>query len=65
MDWYQYRDPEGKILQSYGIHAFLTYIVIDTEGIIRQRIVGGNPQQTIVARLKSVLATLTADKGKA
>jgi peroxiredoxin len=64
MDWYQYRDLEGKILRTYGIHAFPTYIVIDTEGIVRQRIVGENPQQSIVARLKTVLATLTADKGK-
>jgi peroxiredoxin len=65
MDWYQYRDPAGNIQRTFGIHAFPTYIVIDTEGIIRQRIVGENPQQSIVARLKSTLATLTADKGKA
>jgi peroxiredoxin len=65
MDWHQYRDPEGTIQRTFGIHAFPTYIVIDPEGIIRQRIVGENPQQSIVARLKSVLATLTADKGKA
>jgi peroxiredoxin len=65
MDWHQYRDPAGTIQSTYGIHAFPTYIVIDTEGIIRQRIVGENPQQSIVARLKSTLATLTADKGKA
>jgi peroxiredoxin len=64
MDWDQYRDPSGIIQRSYGIHAFPTYIVIDTEGIIRQRIVGENPQQTIVARLKTTLATLTADKGR-
>jgi thiol-disulfide isomerase/thioredoxin len=64
MDWYQDRDPAGTIQQTYGIHAFPTYIVIDTEGIIRQRIVGENPQQSIVARLKTTLATLTADKGK-
>ena len=64
MDWDQYRDPDGKILRTFGIHAFPTYIVIDPEGIIRQRIVGENPQQSIVARLKSTLATLTAYKGK-
>jgi thiol:disulfide interchange protein len=64
MDWYQYRDPERETLRTYGIHAFPTYIVIDTEGIVRQRIVGENPQQSIVARLKTVIATLTADKGK-
>ena len=65
MDWHQYRDPEGSIQRTFGIHAFPTYIVIDPEGIVRQKIVGENPQQSIVARLKSVLATLTADKGKA
>jgi peroxiredoxin len=64
MDWHQYRDPEGSIQRTFGIHAFPTYIVIDPEGIIRQRIVGENPQQSIVARLKTVLATLTADKGR-
>jgi peroxiredoxin len=65
MDWHQFRDPEGSIQRTFGIHAFPTYIVIDPEGIIRQRIVGENPQQSIVARLKSVLATLASDKGKA
>jgi len=65
MDWDQYRDPAGDLQRTFGIHAFPTYIVIDPEGIIRQRIVGENPQQSIVARLKSVLTTLTADKGKA
>ena len=65
MDWHQYRDPEGSIQRTFGIHAFPTYIVIDPQGIVRQKIVGENPQQSIVARLKSVLATLTAAKGKA
>ena len=65
MDWHQYRDPEGSIQRTFGIHAFPTYIVIDPEGIVRQTIVGENPQQSIVARLKTVLATLTAEKGKA
>ena len=65
LDWHQYRDPEGSIQRTFGIHAFPTYIVIDPEGIVRQKIVGENPQQSIVARLKSVLATLTAEKGKA
>ena len=65
MDWHQYRDSEGSIRRTFGIHAFPTYIVIDPEGIIRQKIVGENPQQSIVARLKSVLATLTTDRGKA
>ena len=64
MDWDQYRDAAGMIQKTFGIRAFPTYIVIDPEGIVRQRIVGENPQQSVVARLKSVLTTLTADKGK-
>ena len=59
MDWLQYRDQDKKVLHLFNIHAFPTYIVIDREGIIRERIVGENPQQSIVSRLKDALATLT------
>jgi len=55
MDWLQYRDADDHVLKLMGIHAFPTYIVIDSEGIIRDRIVGENPQQTIVGRLKDKL----------
>jgi peroxiredoxin len=55
MDWLQYRDADDHVLKLMGIHAFPTYIVIDSEGIIRDRIVGENPQQTIVGRLKDQL----------
>jgi peroxiredoxin len=55
MDWLQYRDADSHVLKLMDVHAFPTYIVIDTEGIIRERIVGENPQQTIVGRLKDKL----------
>jgi peroxiredoxin/Flp pilus assembly protein TadD len=55
MDWLQYRDADDHVLKLMNIHAFPTYIVIDSEGIIRDRIVGENPQQTIVGRLKDKL----------
>jgi peroxiredoxin len=58
MDWLQSRDADEHVLKTMGVHAFPTYIVIDTEGIIRDRIVGENPQQTIVGRLKDQLAKM-------
>jgi hypothetical protein len=32
MDWLQYRDDDGHVLRAMGVHAFPTYVVIDTEG---------------------------------
>lgn len=55
MDWLQYRDTDGKVLESFGIHAFPTYLVIDRDGIIKDRILDFDPQQTIVHRLKSAV----------
>jgi len=56
MTWHQYRDSNHQILDLFGVHAFPTYLVIDGDGLIQQRIVGMNPQETIVHRLKDYLA---------
>ena len=58
MTWHQYRDSNHKILDSYSVRAFPTYMVIDGDGVIRQKIVGMNPQESIVHRLKAYLATV-------
>lgn len=58
MDWPQIWDSDGSIRNVFAVSAFPTYLVLDRQGIIRQRIVGINPQQTIVARLKSELAKM-------
>jgi peroxiredoxin len=55
MDWLQYRDEDGHMLTALGVHSFPTYVVIDSEGVIRERIVGENPQQSISGRLKDKL----------
>jgi len=55
MDWLQYRDADEHMQKLLSVHAFPTYIVIDTEGIVRERIVGEDPQQNIVGRLKDKL----------
>jgi thiol-disulfide isomerase/thioredoxin len=58
MTWHQYRDSDHQILDLFGVHAFPTYLVIDGDGVIQQRIVGMNPLETIVHRLKAYLATV-------
>lgn len=56
MTWHQYRDADHKIAGAFGVHAFPTYLVIGGDGAIEQRIVGMNPQETVVHRLKQFLA---------
>ncbi len=63
MNWAQYLDQSGSMRRLFSVHAFPTYIVIDGEGVIRDRIVGENPQQSVVHRLKETLQTLTPQKG--
>jgi thiol-disulfide isomerase/thioredoxin len=55
MDWPQYWDRDGRIRDEFSVHAFPTYLVIDPDGFIHQRIVGLNPQQSVVARLKDAV----------
>ena len=63
MEWPQYRDADGKLRNSFGIHAFPTYMVINGDGIIKQRIVGMNPQESVVHRLKTTLASMPQLEG--
>jgi len=64
MDWMQYRDNDHKILSAFEIHAFPTYLVITGDGVIKRRIVGMNPQQTIVHRLKETLESMPELEGE-
>lgn len=59
MTWSQGRDPDRKLGDLFNVHAFPTYLVIDGDGAVRERIVGMDPQETIVHRLKEVLASST------
>jgi peroxiredoxin len=63
MDWPQYWDQDHKISKLFGVRAYPTYIVIDRDGVIRARIVGENPEESVVHRLKETLQTLTPQKG--
>jgi thiol-disulfide isomerase/thioredoxin len=61
MDWPQYWDTDGRIRKSFGVYAFPTYLVIDQQGFIRERIVGLNPQQSVVSRLKDTLKAMLSE----
>lgn len=65
MDWPQYRDLDHKVLETFAVHAFPTYLVITSDGIIKQRIVGMNPQESIVHRLKATLGSMPELEGVA
>ena len=58
MEWPQYWDRDGRVRNAFGVNAFPTYLVVDEEGFIRERIVGLNPQLTVVGRLKDTLQTM-------
>jgi thioredoxin-like negative regulator of GroEL len=64
MDWMQYRDRDDKILHAFNIHAFPTYLVITGDGVIKRRIVGMNPHETIVRRLKETLEAMPELEGE-
>jgi thioredoxin-like negative regulator of GroEL len=58
MTWNQYRDSDHHILDAFNVHAFPTYLVIDGDGVVKQRFVGMNPEESIVHRLKQYLDTI-------
>lgn len=58
MDWAQYWDHDGEIRKQFGVNAFPTYLVIDPDGFVYDRIVGLNPQMSVVGRLKDTLKVI-------
>ena len=65
MDWPQYRDVNDRVITSFAVRAFPTYVVIDGEGVIKERIRGMNPQERIVHRLKAILRGMPELEGVA
>ena len=57
MEWAQYWDRDGDVRQSFGVHAFPTYIVINEQGVITQQIVGEDSRKSVAYRLKEALAS--------
>lgn len=52
----KYKDRH--MVKAFEVNWFPTYLVIDGEGAVKQRIAGLNPQESVVYRLKTSLAQL-------
>ena len=63
MDWPQYRDDDQAIIQVFAVHSFPTYLVIDGDGIIRERIEGLNEQQSVASRIAPVVEKILKAPG--
>ncbi len=64
MDWAQYRDADHKIQNAFGVHSYPTYMVIDGDGLIKERVTGFNPQESVVHRLKATLGQMPELEGE-
>ena len=62
MTWRQCWDKGGQIGDLFGIRAIPTYLVIDGDGMIRERIQGLDPRDSVVHRLKETLPSIFAAK---
>jgi peroxiredoxin/predicted negative regulator of RcsB-dependent stress response len=58
MTWPQYIDSDHHMTKLFGVHAFPTYIIIDGDGFVRERITSYDPQQSLASRLKEPLKKL-------
>ncbi len=58
MSWPQYRDADKRLTTAFTIRAYPTYLVIDGDGVIINRIVGADPKQSVVNQLVAILKTM-------
>ena len=63
MDWPHYRDEDGAIEKAFSVHAFPTYLVIDGDGIIRQRIEGANQERSVASQIAPVVEKIMKAPG--
>jgi len=56
MSWYQCRD--ASVIDAFDVRAFPTYLILDREGIVRERVVGMDDQQSVAYKLKEPLKKL-------
>ena len=58
MTWPQYRDADKRLTTAFTVRAYPTYLVIDGDGVIINRIVGADPKQSVVNQLVAILKTM-------
>jgi thiol-disulfide isomerase/thioredoxin len=57
MGWLQSwdKDNDSSVLKAFGVHSFPTYVLMDGEGIVRERINGLDNHQTLTGRMREAL----------
>ncbi|HYG97954.1 MAG TPA: redoxin domain-containing protein [Terriglobales bacterium] len=55
MDWPQIFDADHVLIDRFNVNAFPTYLVVDGEGVVKKKIAGMDPQQSVAARIKDTL----------
>ena len=58
MSWPQYLDTDEHMTKLFNIHEFPTYIIIDGDGFLRERIIDFDPRASLASRLKDPLKKL-------
>ncbi len=58
MSWPQYIDSDKHMTKIFGVHAFPTYIIIDGDGYVRERLMSFDPHESLAHRLKEPLQKL-------
>ena len=62
LDWPQYFDTNHRIGSLFGINKMPTYVVIDEEGAIVQRVIGVNSKVNVFSQLKTTIDGLMGEK---
>lgn len=62
LDWPQFFDMNHRIGSLYGINKMPTYVVIDEEGAIVQRVIGVNSKVSVFSQLKAMIDGLMGEK---
>ena len=62
LDWPQYFDTNHRIGSLFGINKMPTYVVIDEEGAIVQRVIGVNSKVSVFSQLKNTIDRMLAEK---
>jgi hypothetical protein len=64
MNWAQYRDADKKLVNLFTVRAYPTYLVINGDGVITNRIIGADPQRSVVNQLVAILQTMPQLQGQ-
>jgi thiol-disulfide isomerase/thioredoxin len=55
MSWPQYIDSDHHMTKIFDVNAFPTYIIIDGDGFVRERLMSFDPRESLAHRLKEPL----------